>query len=145
MKKIKKIIVSMSLAAAMISGVSVSAASSGSTYINSKYGYLHGAVSGGIWGDQKNFSSSASTTVAVPRLRTRLEVKYYTTGGSVLIADPEWEYDTKRSSFLGCDTYKLYNKLTKSYDGFVNTKLTAYGTADAITSTPYVVYTSMVS
>lgn len=143
MKKITKVLTLSALIGSLSLGTMVSAASSGKTYINNTYGYLNGETYGYINMDSKWFETNASTTRSVPRLRVSLEVQYYSTGTSIQSRQLEWSYNT---SFVGdnMDMIHFKNRQTNKYDGFLNTKVRSYGTADAITSKPYVVYTSYV-
>lgn len=144
--KVKKIVKALSLSMAigsLMCGTMVSAASSGSTYINNTYGYLRSELLGGKGSFGKFFNLTSSTTSVVPRIRASIEVQYYSTGKTVGSNNAFWLYKSKKT-YDEIELCEFYNKQTSSYDGFVNTKCTAYGTSDAITSIPYVVYTSLV-
>ena len=138
-----RVITILGLLGVMLTGISVSAASSGSVYINSTYGRLIGNVGGYYGANEKCFNSSATTTNVVPRLRSKLTV-HYTSNGSAIGSGENtgWIYNSKSAYSYDYEMHHFKNQLTGAYDGFIYTSLTAYGTADAITSTPYVVYTN---
>ena len=132
------------LMGSLLIGSSVSAASTGRTYINGTYGYLNGETCGTVFVDAKLFTTFTTTTKTVPRLRTSIQVQYYSSGAKIGENWPVWEYNTNYSADE-IDLHHFKNAQTNSYDGFLGTKCRAYGTSDAITSTPYVVYTSCVN
>ena len=116
------------------------------TYINSTYGYLVGSVSG-IYDtvfEEKLYNSNAETTAAVSRIRAYMEVMYTRSGETIDIVSSDWIYNSNYATTYNFEMHHFYNKETKCYDGFVNTRCTAYGTADAITDGAYVVYTRVI-
>ena len=141
------------LTAALIVFVSVmgvdskaeAASVSGSKYINATYGTLRGETDGCMGYQEKLYCTQATTTSAVPRIRATLTVCYYTTGE--VIGDGEttgWISNASSAVTANYEMHHFKNKLNNNtYDGFVSTKCTAYGAADAITENAYVVYTQV--
>lgn len=142
--KICKYIASLALVVVLISGTSVkvNAAPSGSITINTTYGNLTGQVRASIFVDAKNINTTAKTTKKVPRLMTNVDIHYYKTGNLICRDGIGWEKDVKYLS-TDVDMGHFKNALNNNKcDGFLNTKLTAYGCAEAIVKKAYTVYTS---
>ena len=142
--KIVKCFVSLAIVAAFVSGtaIKVDAASSASKTINDTYGKITGQVQGSKSLGAKNINTSATTTKKVPRLATTVEIQYYKTGNLICTEGCPWQTDTK---YVGVDVDMIHFKNalnSNKYDGFLNTKLTAYGCAEAIVKKAYTVYTS---
>lgn len=144
-KKFAKKMMALMLVGCVMGSMPVEAASStANKYINSTYGYLTGNVEGGYDGFEKLYYSYAETTKPVNKIRSKLSVCYYSTGK--VIGDGEntgWRYNSNSAHTCNYEMHHFKNALTGKYDNFVNTKCTAYGTADAITSKAYAVYTSV--
>lgn len=116
----------------------------GQVYINSTYGSLTGTTNN-FWNiDEKICNSYAETTKKVTKIRSQVEVQYYSTGDAIANNSSGWQYDAKQAGTQDIEMHHFKNKLTGVYDGFQNTKLAVYGTADAITGDPYVVYTKVI-
>ena len=144
--KLAKIVVAVMMSVCILgSSISVSAKSdSGSVYISSTYGSLTGTTNGTMGYKEKLYNTSAKTTKKVSKIRAKLAVCYKKTG--VFLGDGEntgWLTNSKSALTCDYEMHHFYNSLTKKYDGFVNTKCVAYGTADAITAKAYAVYTSV--
>ncbi len=143
--KLFKCILSLSLVVALTSGtiVKVDAASKETKSINSTYGSITGETYGSVGDPGKVFESTAFTTKKVPKLYTDIDVKYYTTGKTIA-------KDNKWSTNINIAVVTMYmdrytNALNNNKkDGFVKTKCTAYGCAEAIVKKSYTVYTSCV-
>lgn len=144
--KLTKIITVVMIATCILgSSISTSAKTdSGSVYISNKYGSLNGSTDGSMGYKEKTYNTQAKTTKKVPKIRAKLSVCYKATG--VFLGSGEntgWLANSKLALTCDYEMHHFYNKLTKKYDGFVNTKCVAYGTADAITAKAYTVYTSV--
>lgn len=146
----KKIIVSglsilMAISTICSNSISIKAVEdTKSKYIGS-YGYLTGTVSCFVDIDEKVCNSYAITTQKVPNIRSLVEVKYYLTGIDIAQNSSDWISDAKNAGTQDIEMHHFKNKLNNNrYDGFLNTELATYGTGDAITGDPYVVYTKVV-
>ena len=141
--KIFKCIVSLSLVAALTSGtiVKVDAASVASKTINDTYGKITGQVKGSIFVDAKNINTSATTTKKVPKLMANVDIHYYTTGNVICHEGTPFNTNVKHVG-TDVDMSHFKNVIKNKYDGFLNTKLTAYGCAEAIVKKAYTFYTS---
>lgn len=142
--KISKGLASLALVMALIGGATaqVNAASSGSKTINSTYGTLTGQVIGSIFVDAKNINTNAKTTKNVPRLMADVEIQYYKTGRTICHEGTCWKTNANQTG-TDVDMSHYKNVLNKNIkDDFLNTKLTAYGCAEAIVKKAYTVYTS---
>lgn len=118
----------------------------GRTYINSTYGYLEGSTYGGYQASlgEKMYSSFAETTVAVPRIRAYMKVMYAKSGNTLGEETSDWKYNDDYAGTCTFEMHHFRNEETGLYDGFVNTRCVAYGTADAIVDKAYAVYTRLV-
>ena len=118
----------------------------GTTYISATYGYLEGSVRGDYYADleEKMYCSRAETTETVPRIRAYMEVQYAKSGDTIGTVSSDWRDNSDYATTYDFEMHHFYNKETECYDGFVNTKCIAYGTADAITDKAYAVYTRVV-
>ncbi len=143
--KSKKRCIVFALIACMSIGVVASAASvTKTTYISATYGYLRGTVGGNKLSDEKCMYSYALTDNAVPRIRSKLTVHYSSSGTQIGSGEnTDWIYSSSSAYTSDYEMHHFTNQVTGRNDGFLNTALTAYGTADAITSDPYVVYTTL--
>ena len=122
----------------------VHAASKANKKINNTYGYITGEVKGSIFCGAKNINSYARTGKNVPRLMTSVEVQYYNTGKKICDEGTEWRNNVRYAG-VDVDLIHFKNALKgKKYDGFLHTKLTAYGCAEAIVKKSYTVYTTCV-
>ena len=145
-KQLVKVTASLALVVALLGGttVKVNAASTASKKINNTYGKITGSVEGSIFCGAKNINTSANSTKKVPRLMANVEVQYYKTGKTINYGGTSWMQDVK---YAGADVDMIHFKnalKNNKYDGFLNTKLTAYGCAEAIVKKAYTVYTSCV-
>lgn len=147
MKRKGKILVATMLLATLLCGNIVQAASKSETkYISSKYGDLKGSVHGIYNGTmkEKQYWSRAETGAKVVKIRSKLSVQYATTGVEIGSGETTgWKYDAKSACTYTYEMHHFKNKITGKYDGFKDTKCKAYGTADAIVTNAYVVYTSL--
>ncbi len=144
--RLVKVTLSLALVVALLGGMTtqVNAASEDSKKINSTYGKITGSVSGFIFCGAKNINTSAKTTKKVPRLMANVEIQYYKTGKTITYGGTSWMQDTK---YAGDDVDMIHFKnalKNNKYDGFLNTKLTSYGCAEAIVTKAYTVYTSCI-
>lgn len=101
-------------------------------------------MSGGraSWG--KIFLSTATTEKKVPRVQADLEVQYNSTGKTIGTEYSGWKSDSK-NAYAEIDMNHFKNKeKNNEKDGFLYTKCTAYGCAEAIIKKAYTVYTSCV-
>lgn len=144
-KRFTKVMVSLAVIVALLgSATKVNAASSGSKTINSTYGKLKGETFGGMYTTGKYFESDAATTKKVPRIYADIEIQYYQTGKTIAKDMSGWKSNSKlAATYVYMDKFKNALKNNKK-DGFVNTKCTAYGCAEAIVKKAYTVYTSKV-
>ncbi len=144
--RLVKVTVSLALVVTLIGGtaIKVNAADTASKKINSTYGKITGSVSGFIFCGAKNINTHAKTTKKVPRLMTHVEVQYYKTGKTIAHGGTSWLTNVTDAGD-DVDMIHFKNALKNNkYDGFLNTKLTAYGCAEAIVKKAYTVYTSCV-
>lgn len=146
LKKIAKVTVSLALVVAVLGGttIKVNAAVTASKKINDTYGKITGETEGSssAWG--KYFLSSATTTKKVPRVQADLEVQYYSTGKTIDTDYSGWKSNSKKA-YAELDMAHFKNQQNNNKkDGFLNTKCTAYGCAEAIVKKAYTVYTSCV-
>lgn len=144
-KKLAKVMMAFALVAALFGSVAkVNAASTGSITINTTYGTLKGRTVGDVGYPGKYFESSATTTKAVPRLWSDIDIKYYTTGNTITTRTSGWCSNSKLAvAGVYMSQYKNAQNGNRK-DGFVNTRCTAYGCAEAIVKKAYTVYTSYV-
>ena len=108
-------------------------------------GTLSGSTSIGVFENTYKFCNSvARTSRTVSRIRARVEPFYSSTGASLNISEnSNWIYDTNYAVTSDCETLYVMNTLTGRADGFLNTRITAYGTGDAILNgVAYAVYTN---
>lgn len=149
MKKIERnlvrVMVAFSLVVALFGGTAkVNAASTGSTYINKTYGNIRGEVFGITQYGQKHFESIAETDKKVPRLWADIDMKYHSTGNTIVKRSSGWKSSSKCAG-ITVDMNQYRNALNgNKRDGFLATKCTAYGCAEAIVKSSYTVYTSCV-
>ncbi len=149
MKKLKNNLVRATTAFALVVALigcsaNANAASKASKSINSTYGSITGETYGlDVKNSGKMFESRARTTKRVPKIYTDIDLKYYTTGNTIA-KDNHWV--TNSNTVLVTMYMNRYkNALNNNRkDGFVKTKCTAYGCAEAIISKSYTVYTSCV-
>lgn len=144
-KKVFRFIMVFALVITTIGGtVKVNASSTGSKDINDTYGKIYGKTFGTKGTMGKYFESDAETTKKVPRIYADIEVMYYTTGNKIASETSGWVNNSKlTAAYVYMDKFKNAQKNNKK-DGFVNTKCTAYGCAEAIVKKSYTVYTSCV-
>lgn len=142
-KKIFKTSIMLALILSMMGSMTkVSAASKASKTIDGTLGKITGEIFGTKGTTGKYFESDAITTKKVPRLYADMDLKYYSTGKRITKASSGWETNSKlTASYVYMDRYKNALKNNKK-DGFVGTKVTAYGCAEAIVKKAYTVYTS---
>lgn len=142
-KNLVRVAMSFALVVALLGSTSiVNAASTGSKAINSTYGNIKGETFGITLYSQKHFESIAETTKKVPRIWADIDIKYYATGNTIITKSTGWKYDSKCAG-VTVDMSKYKNALNNNTrDGFLKTKCTAYGCAEAIVKTSYTVYTS---
>ncbi len=150
MRKIKNILIKGTTAFALVvaligCSVNANAASKATKSINSTYGSITGETYGSKFSNGgKYLESSAQTTKKVPRLWADIDIKYYATGKTIVKKNTGW---VQNSRLVYANAYmdNYSNELNNNKkDGFVNTKCTAYGCAEAIVSKSYTVYTSCV-
>lgn len=116
------------------------AAATGSKSIGS-YGTLKGKTDAYKNGNERMAIVTANTTNVVPKIKTALEICVKSTGKSVSNQKFQWQTKLK---YFACEweAHHTYNPVTKSYDSFKDTKITAYGASEVYTSKSYVVYTN---
>ncbi len=144
--RLVKVTVSLALVVALLGGtaIKVNAAATGSKKINDTYGKLTGTTTGNNGSLGKVFENHANTTKKVPRLRSTLEVVYYSLGDRIGEDKPAWQTNVKKAVAQIEMSHFKNKKNNNKKDGFVNTKCTAYGCAEAIVKDAYTVYTSYV-
>ncbi len=141
-KMLKKLVLPMMVLSMLFVPMNTNAATQGTKKINDKYGELTGKLTKYKSCGAKWILSTAETTKKVPRLMATGEVQYYTTGEEIIGFGTWWEVNTKQVG-EEVDMIHFKNKQNHNkYDGFLNTKLTAYGCAEAIVKKSYTVYTS---
>lgn len=141
-----KWVISLVLIIVFVNGtaIKIDAASKASKTINSTYGKITGQVLGSIQCGAKNININAKTTKKVPRLMTNVDVQYYKTGKLIGGDGTDWEQNSKYVA-RDVDMSHFKNVLNNNKkDGFLKTKLTAYGCSEAIVKKAYTVYTSCV-
>ncbi len=143
--KVFKVFMTLALVLALLGGTTkVNAASSDKLFINDKYGKLKGRVFGTKDPLGKYFESQAETKGKVPRIYSDIEVQYHKTGKTIAKDTSNWKYDNNLAhAYVEMD--KIPNELNKNKkDGFIGTKCTAYGCAEAIVKKAYTIFTSCI-
>jgi len=146
MKLVRKVILSVALLSLVIMASSIrSYADTGYNYsLPAPYGPLKGSVSISIYAGAKLAASEAITSSPVTRIRTKIELHYNKGGAFLWYEESGWISSSSYAS-VDNDTYNVPNAQNGNQrDGFINTPLKAYSTADAITDKAYAVYTSAV-
>lgn len=146
--KKKKFIILLTALVVLTNSISVYANTSiGCKYIDKKHGYLTGEVSCFWFGsplNEKIANASAETKANVSKIRATLTVNYYNSGVEIDKETSHWLKNRKAAYTPDYEAHHTKNRETGKYDGLKNTKIVAYGAADAIQEKAYVVYTKVI-
>lgn len=147
----KKFIILLTALVVLTNSISVYAKTdtdTGCKYISKKYGYLTGKVSC-FWSgsplNEKIANASAKTKSNVSKIRATLTVNYYNSGIKIDKETSHWLKNSKAAYTPDYEAHHTKNRETGKYDGLKNTKIVAYGAADAIQEKAYVVYTKVIN
>ena len=113
----------------------------GEDYINTTYGKLSGGVSTTGSTIKQCYSYAQTFKKPVPKIRAKGSVIYNSTGVQILSANTNWIYNSNFAQTKVMSTEGKYNSVGKKNNDFSGTTLRVYGTADAIVTNAYVVYT----